>query len=471
MKNPKTTLGLIIGTRDFFPAEPVRQARDEVLKLFDALGVDIIALDEQATRYGAVETWEESKKCAALLRANRDRIDGLLVMLPVFGPERAIADAIRLSELNVPVLVQAYPDDLDRLDVVFRRDAFCGKFSVCNNLYQYGIPFSLTADHCVSPTHPDFREEFAQFVAVCRVVRGLRRARLGAVGARPAIFNTVRYSEKLLEAAGITVNTIDLSEVFGAAWKLTDADPRVTVRLEGIHGYIDTRRATNDALVRMAKLGVVLDDWVMENELDAISIQCWTSIQQNYGVNACTIMSMMSENLLPAACEVDMAGALAMYALQLASGKPTALVDWNNNYGAVKDKCILFHCGNWAASFFDGNMRMANAEILATVLGADRTIGTVSGTAKTADATVARITTDDRHGKIKTYVAEGQITDDPLDTFGSRAVLEVRDLQKLLRHVCKNGFEHHAGMTAAHVGNALEEAFSTYLQWDVYRHA
>ena len=471
MRNRKTTLGLIIGTRDFFPAEPVRQARDEVLKLFDALGVDIVAVDDQTTRYGAVETWEESKKCAALLRANRDRIDGLLVMLPVFGPERAIADTIRLSELNVPVLVQAYPDDTDRLDVVFRRDAFCGKFSVCNNLYQYGIPFSLTADHCISPTHPDFHTEFSKFVAVCRVVRGLRRARLGAVGARPTIFNTVRYSEKLLEAAGITVNTIDLSEVFGAAWKLADNDARVTARIDGIRGYIDTRRATGDALVRMAKLGVVLDDWVAENELDAISLQCWTSIQQNYGVNACTIMSMMSESLLPAACEVDMAGALAMYALQLASGKPTALVDWNNNYGADKDKCILFHCGNWAASFFGGDMRMANAEILATVLGADRTIGTVSGTAKAADVTVARITTDDRHGKIKTYVAEGRLTDDPLDTFGSRAVLEVTDLQTLLRYVCKNGFEHHAGMTAAHVGSALEEAFTTYLNWDVYRHA
>jgi L-fucose isomerase-like protein len=191
----KTTLALMIGTRDFFPAEPVRQARDEVLKLFTEFGVEIIALDENATRFGAVETWEDSKKCAALFRAHRDEIDGILVMLPVFGPERAIADTIRLSELNVPVLVQAYPDDLEKLNVEMRRDAFCGKFSVTNNLYQYGIPFSLTEDFTVKPGDASFNNDFRKFVGVCRVVKGLKHARLGAVGARPTIFNTVRFSE------------------------------------------------------------------------------------------------------------------------------------------------------------------------------------------------------------------------------------------------------------------------------------
>ncbi len=301
------------------------------------------------------------------------------------------------------------------------------------------------------------------------MVKGLRKARLGAVGARPTIFNTVRFSEKLLEAAGITVNTIDLSEVFSDATRLPDDDARVKARLEDIRAYINTAQASTPGLLRMAKLGVVLDNWCKVNELDAVSIQCWDSMQKNYGVNACTLMSMMSEHLLPSACEVDMTGALAMYALQLASGKPSALVDWNNNYGNEKDKCILFHCGNWAKSFFS-EYRMANAEILATVLGADRTIGTVSGTAVAAQVTLARITTDDRHGKIRTYISEGRLTNDPLDTFGSRAVLEVPNLQTLLRFICKNGFEHHAAMNAALVGDILVEAFETYLGWEVYRH-
>ena len=433
------------------------------------LGVEIITLDESATHLGAVESWQDSKICADLFRSHRNEISGLLVMLPVFGPERAIADSIRLSDLQVPVLVQAFPDDLSKLDVEQRRDAFCGKFSVCNNLYQYGIPFSVTEDHCISPQSPKFAQELVQFVSVCRVVAGLKWARLGAVGARPTIFNTVRYSEKLFEASGITVNTVDLSDIFSAAGKLADEDPKVNGQLKAIRGYIDTSVAPGPALVRMAKLGVVLNDWAAENEVDAVSFQCWTSVQKNYGVNACTLMSMMSESLIPTACEVDMAGALAMYALQLASGKPSALVDWNNNYGDEADKCVLFHCGNWARSYFDES-RMANAEILATVLGKEKTFGTVAGMAKATPVTVARITTDDRHGRIKTYVSEGHLTDDPLDIFGTRAVLELPRLQELLRYICKNGFEHHTAMNPSNVGAVLNEAFTNYLGWETYWH-
>jgi L-fucose isomerase-like protein len=465
----KTTLALIIGTRDFFPAEPVREARQEVLALLAEMGVDTVILDENATRLGAVETWEDAKKCAALFKANRDRIDGILVVLPVFGPERGIADTIKLSELQVPILVQAYPDDPDKLMVELRGDAFCGKISVCNNLYQYGYPFSLTEDHTVYPTTDSFKADLQKFVGVCRVVGGLKKARLGAVGARPAIFNTVRYSEKLLQAYGISVTTVDLSEMFSAAATLTDQDPKVKERLEGIRAYINTGSVPSSALAKMAKLGVVLDEWMTANELDATAVQCWTSMQQNYGVNVCSLMSMMSERLMPSACEVDVTGTLSMYALQLASGKPSALVDWNNNYADNPDKCVLFHCGNWARSFFT-EARMANAEILATVLGTENTYGTVSGRAAASPMTFARITTDDRHGKIRTYVGEGRITDDPLDTFGSRAVAEIPGLRKLLQYICKNGFEHHAAMNASPSAAILAEAFETYFGWEVYYH-
>ena len=465
----KTTLAIIVGTRDFFPADPVLEARREVLGLLAEMGIDTVILKEDATNMGAVETWEESKMCAALLRENRQRIDGILVLLPVFGPEKGIADAIRLSELQVPILVQAYPDDPGRLAVETRGDAFCGKISVCNNLYQYGYPFSLTEMHTVHPLTDSFRADLARFVGVCRVVKGLKRARLGAVGARPAIFNTVRYSEKLLEACGISVTTVDLSEILGSARKLADQDPQVQERVEAIRAYIDTGNAPSEALVKMAKLGVVLDDWTAANELDATAVQCWTSIQQNYGVNACTLMSMMSDRLMPSACEVDVTGAVSMYALQLASGRPSALVDWNNNYADDPDKCVLFHCGNWARSFFS-EARMANAEILATVLGTENTYGTVSGQAAASPMTFARVTTDDRRGKIRTYVGEGRLTSDPLDTFGSRAVAEIPGLQKLMQYICRNGFAHHAAMNASRSAAILAEAFETYLGWEVYYH-
>lgn len=465
----KTTLALIVGTRDFFPADPVLKWRRQVLALLDELGMEAVILDENATPMGAVETWEQVKQCAALFKANRDRIDGILVVLPVFGPERAVADTIKLSELQVPILVQANPDELDQLSVEQRGDAFCGKISVCNNLYQYGYPFTLTEQHTVYPNDEGFRADLIKFAGVCRVVRGLKRARLGAVGARPAIFNTVRFSEKLLQLSGVTVTTVDLSEILSVANSLSDDHPKVKERVAAIQAYLNTAGVPAPALGKMAKLGVALDDWIAANELDATAVQCWTALQKHYGVNVCVLMSMMSDRLMPSACEVDVTGTLSMYALQLASGQPSALVDWNNNYGGDPNKCILFHCGNWAKSLLS-EARMANAEILATVLGTENTYGTVSGRAKAAPLTFARITTDDRRGRIRAYVGEGRITDDPLDTFGCRAVAEIPRLQALLHYVCKNGFEHHTAMSASQSAAILAEAFETYLGWEVYHH-
>ena len=463
------TLAVIIGNRDFFPDELVAEGRRDTLAVLDEAGLQAVILDETTTKLGAVETWEDAKKCAALFKANRDDIDGILIVLPNFGDEKGIADTIKLSGLSVPILVQAYPDDLAEFTVDRRRDAFCGKISVCDNLRQYGNPFSLTELHTVHPTEESFKADLRRFLGVCRVVNGLRSARLGAVGARPNAFNTVRFSEKLLQAYGISVSTIDLSEIFSKAGKLADDNPEVPERLRAIKDYISTEGVPYPSLLRMAKMGIVLDDWMRANDLDATAIQCWTSVQNNYGINACTLMSMMSSKLMPSACEVDITCAASMYSLQLASGQPSALVDWNNNYAGDPNKCVLFHCGNWAKSFF-AEAKMAYAEILATTLGQECTFGTVAGRAAAGPMSFARITTDDRNGLVRTYVGEGMFTDDPLETFGSRAVVEVPGLQRLLHHVCKNGFEHHVAMSASYSAAVLAEAFETYLGWEVYQH-
>jgi L-fucose isomerase-like protein len=465
----KLTFGLILGNRDFFPDALVGEARRDLMKAFGEAGIDAVALDEADTKLGAVETWDHAKRCADLFRANRDRIAGVVVSLPNFGDEKGVADALQLAGLNVPVLVQAYSDDLNQLSVERRRDAFCGKVSVCNNLRQYGIPFSLTRSHTVDPLSEEFRGDLAGFAAQCRVVRGLRRARIGAVGARPQAFNTTRFSEKLLQASGISVTTLDLSEVFGWADRLPDSDLRVTAKIAEIRGYATSVEVPGSALQRMAKLAVVLTDWMEQNDLDATAIQCWSSLQKNFGVNVCTVMSMMSEKLMPSACEVDIAGVVGMYALQLASGRPSALVDWNNNYGGDRNKCVFFHCGNWAKSFIP-EARIGTAPILGTTLGEENTYGAMHGRTPAGPVTFARVSTDDVNGRIRAYVGEGRFTDDWLDTFGSRAVVEMPKLQKLMRYICKNGFEHHAAMNASHCAQPLAEALETYMGWQVYHH-
>ncbi len=469
MKPTASSLGVIFGNRDFFPDKLVAEARKDLAKLFQEIGISAVMLGPDDTKLGGVETHAEARQCADLFRRNRDRILGILVVLPNFGDEKGVADSLKLAGLDVPVLVQGYPDDLDRLDVARRRDAFCGKISVCNNLRQAGIPFSLTRKHVVHPGELGFREDLVRFLAVCRVVHGLRHVRLGAVGARPGAFNTVRYSEKILERNGISVTTVDLSEILGLAAKLGTTHPRVARKVEEITAYASTKGVPPAKLVQMAQLGVVLDDFVADNHLDATAIQCWTSLQQNHGCNVCTSMSMMSENFLPSACEVDVTGVLTMYAMQLASNSPSALVDWNNNYGADDDKCVLFHCGNWAKSFLP-DARVSTAPILGTIVGTENTYGALEGRTPASPLTYGRLTTDDPHGVIRAYVGEGELTNDDLKTFGNRAVARVPKLQKLLRHVCNEGFEHHVVMNASHTAGILAEAFGRYLRWEVYHH-
>jgi L-fucose isomerase-like protein len=466
----KATLAVIIGNRDFFPDRLVTEARTDILNLFKEMDIEAVILDDGATKLGGVETWTHAKICADLFKKNAERIDGILVVLPNFGDEKGVADTVKLSGLNVPILVQAYPDDLSQLTVERRRDGFCGKISVCNNLRQYGYAYSLTNLHTVHPLSDSFRADLTKFVGVCRVVKGLKNARFGAIGARPGNFNTMRFSEKMLQSYGISVLTVDFSELLGNANKLSDDDTRVKNKLAAIKGYAKHDSVPSPALVRMAKLGVVIDDWMKEYDLTASAIQCWTSLQQNYHINVCTLMSMMSEQLMPSACEVDITGVASMYALQLASGLPSALVDWNNNYGGDPDKCVLFHCGNWAKSFLP-DIEIKNAEILATTLGTENTYGAVAGRVPAGPLTFARISTDDTQGIVRTYIGEGLFTDDPLDTFGARAVVQVPGLQKLMHYICKNGFEHHCAMNASHSAAILAESFETYFGWDVYYHA
>jgi len=465
----KPTLGAIIGNRDFFPDKLVTEARQDISKVFKGQGINGIMLGENDSKLGGLETYADARKCADLFKRHKEDIMGVLVILPNFGDERGVADALHLAGLNVPVLIQGYPDELNKLNVANRRDSWCGKISVCNNLYQYGIKYTLTTKHVIHPTDPDFIDDLNQFLSVCRVVKGLKNVRIGAIGARPTAFNTVRYSEKILQANGISVVTCDLSEILGKADKLSNDDQRVKDHLEKIHNYASTGKTPNEALYQIAKLDVILNDFMTENDLDANAIQCWTSLQQNYGCNVCTSASMFSENMIPSACEVDVTGTLSMYALQLASGSPSALVDWNNNYADDDEKCVLFHCGNWAKSFLP-DIEISNAPILGTSVGVENTYGALDGRTPASPLTYGRISTDDTRGVMKAYVGDGTLTDDELNTFGNRAVAQISDLQGLMQYVCKNGFEHHVVMNASKTAKALKEAFENYLGWETYQH-
>lgn len=473
MKNKeRMCFGIIIGTRAYFNSELAKDVRKQLLKTLADEGYDYVILPEDATPTGSssIETREDGLKCAELFRQNRDRIDGIIVSLPHFGFEIGIINAISVADLNVPVLVQACDDENDKVDLDSRRDAFCGKISVCNNLYQYGIPFTDTTLHTYSIYSELLAKDINKFAGICRVVNGLRHARIGAIGARPAGFQTVRASEKLLQKSGITVVPVDLSEILGAARKIEDTDAELLKKLEEIKCYAAVPKEYSDKLVLQAKFGVAVERWIEANQIDAVAVQCWDSLEQNYGCAACVTMSMLGEKLLPAACEVDIAGAVSMYALTLAAQGQSALLDWNNNFAEDRNKCVCTHCGNFPKSFVRNDLKLGTLGVLGRTLGKVNTFGAVYGKVTKGDFTFFRISTDDTKGAIKAYLGTGEITDDPYGMDGCIAVTKVNNLQTLMKYICKNGFEHHVAMVRNDVKEILNEAIEDYLGWNLYVH-
>ncbi|MFZ0336927.1 MAG: L-fucose/L-arabinose isomerase family protein [Terracidiphilus sp.] len=464
----KMTFGIIVGNRGFFPHHLAKTGREEIIAALEAAGAQPIVLSPEESHYGAVETYTEAERCAELFKKHADEIDGIIVTLPNFGEERGIVDAIRLSGLKVPVLVQATPDRADAMTIATRRDSFCGKMSCCNNMMQYGIPYSLTTLHTESLASPEFKADLEWFSQVCRIVKGLKNLRIGAIGARPTAFNTVRYSERIFETSGITIETIDLSEIFGRINKMKDTDDAAQAKLAAIKKYVTTSGIPDAALLKMAKLGAVIDGWMKNSHITISAVQCWTSMEEFFGVVPCTIMSMMSNDLIPSACEVDVPGTLSMYMMALASGTPSALLDWNNNYGADPNKCVCFHCSNLPKHFFK-EVRMDYQEIIAGTVGKENTFGTCVGRVKSGVMSFARFSTDDRRGVVRGYTGAGRFTDDPLETFGGAGVAEIPELQKLLRYICREGFEHHVAANFSDVSKAAHES-ARYLGWESHYH-
>jgi L-fucose isomerase-like protein len=463
------TFGIVVGNRGFFPDQLAKSGREEMISAVQAAGAKAIVLSPEESKYGAVETFDEAKRCAELFKKHAVDLDGIIVTLPNFGDERGVADALRLSGLKVPVLIQATPDRSDAMTIATRRDSFCGKMSACNNLMQYGIPYSLTTLHTESPSSDEFKADLEWFSQVCRIVKGLKNLRIGAIGARPSAFNTVRYSERILETSGISIEPIDLSEIFGRINRMKDNDDAAQAKMAAIKSYVSTSGIPDDALLKMAKLGAVIDGWMKQTSVTISAVQCWTSMEEFFGVVPCTVMSMMSNELIPSACEVDVPGVLSMYMLALASQTPSALLDWNNNYGNHPDKCVCFHCSNLPKHFFK-EVKMDFQEIIAGTVGKDNTFGTCVGRVKSGAMSFARFSTDDRRGVVRGYTGAGSFTDDPLETFGGAGVAEIPQLQKLLKYICREGFEHHVAANFSDVSKAIHEAAVRYMGWESHYH-
>jgi len=467
----KQTFGIIITTRSFFPSHLVAEAREKIITLLSNKGYGYVMVEEKDTELGAVLSYDDAKTCAKLFKDNAEKISGIIVILPNFGEETGVADCLDLADLDVPVLIQACDDDFDNLGMENRRDAFCGKLSLCNNLYQRGIKFTNTATHTCKLDSVSFSGDIDRFASICSVVGGIKHMRIAALGARPAAFNTVRFSEKILQNHKINVQTIDMSEVIFTAMNMADG-PIVDAKIEEIKAYGKVIGGISEKKLKsQAKLCIIIEQFVDRYQCDCSAIQCWDSVQNNYGCATCLAMSMMGEKGKPSACEMDVTGALTMYAFLKATGTAPAYMDWNNNVDDNRNMCITLHCSNFPKSFFKKeSIEIGNLDVLATTIGSDKCFGACKAQVAEGPMTFAKISTDDKKGILKLYVGEGEFCDKTINTKGGTALCKIEGLQSLMNYMCENGYEHHVAFVRGHVADVIEEAFGKYIGAEVYRH-
>ncbi|MHB1460191.1 MAG: L-fucose/L-arabinose isomerase family protein [Armatimonadota bacterium] len=463
--NRKLTFALYFGNRGFFPASLIASARKELVEAVEKQGHNVLIMDEAATRYGAVETKQEGDVYAAWLASHRGEYQGVILSLPNFGDENGAVAA--LKNAGVPILLQAYPDELDKMSPELRRDSFCGKFSIMDVFFQHQIAFTTFKPHTSHPSGEVFARQLADFAAVCRVVNSVKGMRVGMVGARTSPFKTVRTDELTLERHGVTVETFDMSEVIARTKALAADDAALAAKLTTLKNYTGFKNVPAQNFENIARLAVVFDQIVVEGELQAIAVRCWIELQKELGISPCVLLSEMNDRGVVAACETDVANAVAMYALQQASASPATLLDWNNNYEDQENKCIVFHCGPVPQSMMVSKGEVVDHSILLTTVGPGCSYGCNVGRIRPMDVTYGGLLTE--NGKVKMYLGEGKITGDkiPADFFGCAGVLETADLQNTLYTIGYQGHRHHVAMTQGHLQVALLEALSRYLGFEV----
>ena len=244
----KMTFALAFCNRGFMPGELIYGAREDMIKAVTNAGYDYIAMDAELTRYGGVETRDEGILYAKWLKEHDGEYDGVIFSMPIFADENGAITA--LQDAGVPILMQAYPDEIGKMDFAHRRDAYCGKFSVTDVFTQYQVPFTVMKPHVVHPLSEAFAQNLKDFAAICRVVNGMKRFNVGCIGARTTAFKTVRFDEITLQKYGINVESFDLSELMFKVSKKADDDAvvleKVGESLTEACSEIGEKNATND---------------------------------------------------------------------------------------------------------------------------------------------------------------------------------------------------------------------------------
>ena len=454
-------LAVLVANRGFFPSSVIASAREEMKMAVEKAGAEVLMLPETATKYGAVESYQDGVIFNKFLKEHAGEFDGIVLCLPNFGDENGIIAAIKGFDL--PILLQAYPDEIGKMDFSSRRDAFCGKLGLGSVLKQIGVKYTSGLPFVMHPLSDEFNKEISKFIGICRVVKGMKNLRVGVFGARTTAFKSVRYDEIAMAKHGIDTESLDFSQLMEYYNEVKDDNPEINVWKEKLKETGSYDKAPSYALTNLAKLAITFDRIIKEFDLSVVAIRCWSELQHLLKITPCAVMGLFNESGLPIVCETDASNAILMAALGYASNSPTGCLDINNNYGTDENKCILFHCGPLPKSLMREKGEVQEHKMFTKTQGENCSWGVNVTKIKPGDITIAGCRTE--NGEIQYFSFDAKITEDTVDEgfFGTYGVLEKENLQSKLGILLENGFRHHALITNGHHYEIVKEALNKYL--------
>jgi len=412
------------------------------------------------TPHGAVTNLNQAEVVAEYFMSQK--VDGLILCPLDFGDERSAAKVA--EKLKVPVLLYATkePPALDDPGMSRASDSYCGNLSMASALYRRKIPFHYAG--IFFPDEPEFAAEVDAFVRAVAVVKGLKGARIGQVGVRPATFETVGYDEAtMIRKFQQNVIYTNLSDITDKARSYEDNDPRVLEVVADIKSSVARVTVADDYLINAARLELALTEFWENQRLSAMAVQCWPSVQRLMGVSVCALYGRMTGRGMLTACETDVLGALAMLtSCQAALGETVPhFIDWTIQHRDNPNRLLAWHCGNAPVCLARDREKTAlrsrrDMKGDLPVGEGDRMAGLHQFQLKPGKVTFCRLAEYDDQWKM--LIATGEIIPSDEELAGTWAWVEVSDHQKLYRTLVEEGFVHHASMIHGDQTASLLEA-------------
>jgi len=453
----KIKIGFVPAHREPFDDDWAVNMRKRCLAALSRVkGLEVIVPDARLTKGGLVRDDGDADKTIGLFRD--EKIEGLIIGTMTFGDEvsaLAVASAFR----NLPTLLFGTKEGDFTSDGGRRSDSFCGTLAVSSGLHRRKIPFLFSG--IIFPEDSTFKPDIENFMAVCSIIKGFMGARIGLVGPRPERFETcISNEDALLSSFNQRVVPTSILDIMLRLEGLKDNAPGLKKIIGEMKKEADLSNAGADKVRTMAGLQYALKQFADEKGLSALAVQCWTAIQQAYGISACYALGRLTDSGLMTACEVDVYGALTMLVQSLATFKTARphFIDWTIRHQTKKNLFLSWHCGNAPPSLAcrAQGIKIRPHSILSKPLGKDRALGTAEFQLKPGVVTICRLMELD--GEFKMLVTRGEIMESNQRLRGSWSWVKVPDLDGLYLTLVEEGFTHHASQIHGDYATPIEDA-------------